>query len=47
MLISGDKPGKGLYICTICALEIELDLDSEELPFCPVCSGASYTKKEM
>ncbi len=46
MLIAGEKPGKGVYICTICALEIELDSDNEELPFCPLCHGASFVEKD-
>ncbi len=45
MLITGDRPGKGFYICRICSLEIELDSDREELPFCPICHGASYIER--
>lgn len=41
---SGEKPGAGTYICTVCQYEVELK-DGEELPVCPVCQATTYEKK--
>lgn len=42
---AGEKPGKGVYICTVCGYKVELKDDSEELPICPKCKATTYKKE--
>lgn len=45
MYQTGDKPGKGVYECTICGEIVVIDNDDQELPVCPVCGGTVYEKR--
>ncbi len=40
---TGEKPGKGLYSCTNCGTDIDLN-DAEKMPPCPKCTNTSFTK---
>ncbi len=42
MSSTGEKPGKGKYICTKCFTCITLDDDDAILPPCPKCSNTTY-----
>ncbi|WP_446897806.1 zinc ribbon-containing protein [Clostridium sp. LBM24168] len=42
---SGDKPGKGTYICKTCGYKLELKSDDEYLPVCPVCRHTEFEKQ--
>ncbi len=44
MYATGEKPGEGTYICTMCHLEIIIESDSEELPRCPDCNATFYNE---
>lgn len=44
MPTTGEKPGKGTYICTKCGQTVRLDDDSDTLPPCPKCEGTNYRK---
>lgn len=44
MYETGQKPGKGLYKCTVCGELVRLDDDTDTLPPCPKCSNTTYTK---
>lgn len=46
MFYAGDKPGKGIYICTECNHRIILEDDQDKLPICPFCNCAEYRKVE-
>lgn len=39
---TGEKPGKGTYICINCAQRVTLDDESDKLPPCPKCSCTVY-----
>lgn len=41
---TGEKPGKGTYICTNCGQRVVLDDNTDTLPPCPKCNKTSYTK---
>lgn len=41
---TGEKPGKGTYICTKCGQRVVLDDNTDTLPPCPKCNGTEYTK---
>ncbi|AEE16504.1 zinc ribbon-containing protein [Treponema brennaborense] len=41
---SGEKPGKGTYVCTKCDQKVVLNDDSDVLPPCPKCKNTTYTK---
>ncbi len=43
MSTTGEKPGRGTYVCTSCGRSITLDDDSDTLPPCPKCNGTTYT----
>ncbi len=43
MSTTGEKPGKGMYICTKCGQVVVLDDDTDTLPPCPKCSGTEFT----
>ena len=42
MSTTGEKPGKGSYICKKCGQVVHLDQDSDTLPPCPRCSGTEF-----
>jgi len=44
MYTTGQKPGKGTYICTTCGEIVTLDQDTDVLPPCPRCHMTTYTK---
>ena len=37
---TGDKPGKGTYICMTCGKKIVIENDEKKLPVCPQCKGS-------
>lgn len=41
---TGEKPGKGTYICTNCGQRVVLDDNTDTLPPCPNCSKTTYRK---
>lgn len=41
---TGEKPGKGTYVCTICGHTVVLDDDTDTLPPCKKCNGVEFTK---
>ena len=41
---TGEKPGKGTYVCTKSGQQVVLDDDTDTLPPCPNCSNTTYTK---
>ena len=41
---TGEKPGKGTYICTNCDEEVILDDVTDTLPPCPKCHNTEYKK---
>lgn len=44
MYVSGEKPGRGVYMCMMCRLELIIESDNEALPKCPDCDGGVYKK---
>lgn len=45
MATTGEKPGKGVYICTNCGKIIVLDSDDDKLPPCSNCNHTTFIKK--
>lgn len=43
MSTTGEKPGKGTYVCIGCGQEVVLDDTTDTLPPCPQCNGTEYT----
>jgi DNA-directed RNA polymerase subunit RPC12/RpoP len=43
MSTTGEKPGKGTYICIKCGQVVVLDDNTDTLPPCPKCSGTKFT----
>ncbi len=41
---TGEKLGKGKYICTNCDQEVVLDDDTDTLPPCPKCENTRYSR---
>lgn len=41
---TGEKPGKGTYVCTNCGQQVVLDDVTDTLPPCPKCNNTTYTK---
>lgn len=41
---TGEKPGKGLYMCLKCFQTVKLDDDTDTLPPCPKCDGTKFAK---
>jgi Protein of unknown function (DUF1451). len=39
---TGEKPGKGTYICKSCGQSVSLDDNTDTLPPCPKCTGTEY-----
>ena len=44
MYTTGEKPGKGTYVCLSCGTTVVLDNDSDTLPPCPKCHKTTYYK---
>ncbi len=42
---SGDRPGKGRYLCLGCGKVLTLDHTTETLPPCRICKGDEYQKE--
>ncbi len=45
MCKTGEKPGKGGYICTTCGQRVRLDDSTDTLPPCPKCTETTYCKE--
>ncbi|WP_435790919.1 zinc ribbon-containing protein [Clostridium sp.] len=41
---TGEKPGKGTYICTKCGQKVVLYDTTDTLPPCPKCNGTEFRK---
>jgi len=44
MRMKGEKPGKGLYICTHCGQKVRIENDTESMPPCPNCQEATFRR---
>lgn len=44
MYKTGEKPGKGSYICIECRTVVVLDDITDTLPPCPKCHNTMYRK---
>ncbi|QNO15235.1 hypothetical protein HYG86_10915 [Alkalicella caledoniensis] len=44
MYKTGERPGKGTYICTTCGQIVRLDDSTDTLPPCPKCTETTYRK---
>jgi len=42
MSTTGEKPGKGVYVCKSCGQVVRLDDNTDTLPPCPKCGGTEY-----
>ncbi len=42
MSSTGEKPGKGVYVCKHCGQKVVLDDNSDKLPPCPKCNHTEY-----
>ena len=42
MKYTGDRPGKGTYICMTCGKKIVIENDEKKLPVCPQCKGSMF-----
>lgn len=45
MPTTGEKPGKGTYICKRCKTRVILDDDNDTLPPCPKCHYTEFNKE--
>ncbi len=45
MPTTGEKPGKGTYICKNCGQKVVLNDNSDALPPCPKCDHTEYRKQ--
>lgn len=45
MPTTGEKPGKGRYVCEQCGEDVILDDDTDTLPPCPKCHHTEYEKQ--
>ncbi len=43
MSTTGERPGKGVYICTRCGQSVVLNDDTDVLPPCPRCNNTEFT----
>lgn len=39
---TGDRPGKGTYICMTCGRKVVIEHDADKLPVCPQCKGSMF-----
>jgi DNA-directed RNA polymerase subunit RPC12/RpoP len=42
MSTTGEKPGKGIYVCVKCGQVVALDDNTDTLPPCPRCHGTEF-----
>ncbi|AUN94477.1 zinc ribbon-containing protein [Pseudazoarcus pumilus] len=42
MSSTGEKPGRGRYVCVKCGQVVILDDHTDTLPPCPRCNGTQY-----
>lgn len=42
MPTTGEKPGKGTYICLKCGQKVTLDDDTDKMPPCSKCNGTEF-----
>jgi len=47
MFRSGEKPGKGWYVCIRCNEDLFLNEDSDRLPPCAKCDGSEFKKVKL
>lgn len=47
MVKTGQKPGPGTYVCTICGDKVVLKNAEEALPLCPSCGAMTFEKEEQ
>ena len=45
MVTTGEKPGKGTYVCTKCGQTVVLDDHSDTMPPCPSCANTTFIKR--
>ena len=45
MHTTGEKPGKGTYICISCGTRVVLDDNTDTLPPCPKCHKTAFYKR--
>jgi DNA-directed RNA polymerase subunit RPC12/RpoP len=45
MFSTGEKPGKGVYVCKECRIVVALLDDEDALPYCPCCESRIYIAK--
>jgi len=41
---TGEKPGKGTYVCKNCGQTVVLDDDTDTLPPCPSCDETEFDR---
>lgn len=41
---TGEKPGKGTYMCKKCGTIVKLDDSTDRLPPCPKCNGTEFIR---
>ena len=41
----GDKPGKGIFLCSKCGKAIVIENPNQTLPFCTLCDGIEFYKE--
>jgi len=44
MPTTGEKPGKGIYICKNCRTKVTLDDNNDTLPPCPKCNHTKFDR---
>ena len=44
---TGEKPGKGTYLCTKCDQKVTLDDATDTLPPCPKCKNTEFIKLQI
>lgn len=45
MATTGEKPGRGTYVCMRCGQVVVLDDNTDVLPPCPRCNGTHFYKR--
>ncbi|MGE5479772.1 MAG: zinc ribbon-containing protein [Chloroflexota bacterium] len=43
---TGEKPGRGTYVCEECQSTVEIHDNNSQLPPCPKCNGTRFEKQE-
>jgi DNA-directed RNA polymerase subunit RPC12/RpoP len=47
MIITGQKPGMGWYVCIRCGEDLKLDEDTDVMPPCAKCDGTKFRKVRL